>query len=121
MIKLLICGSRNFNNYEVLKKSILSLGLSMKYVMILSGAARGADTLAIQFAEELGLQYKLFPALWEKYGRSAGMIRNSQMIELATATVAFWDGKSVGTKDAIEKTKQAGKLVYVFDFYGNRI
>lgn len=111
MHKLLIAGSRNFSNYELLKKMIKPSNVSC----IISGCARGADYLAIRYAEEMNIPILKYPANWDKYGKSAGYIRNQQMVNEATACICFWDGQSKGTKITIELAKTKGiptKVVY---------
>ncbi|MFD1444284.1 hypothetical protein [Thermoactinomyces vulgaris] len=53
-----------------------------------------------------------YPAEWKKYGKKAGPLRNAKMAENADALVAFWDGKSRGTKDMIETAKRRGLRIY---------
>lgn len=107
--KLLIAGSRDFNDYELLKKSIKPENIEC----IISGCARGADTLAIVYANELGIPVEKYPADWNKYGKSAGYIRNKVMVDRATAVICFWDGKSRGTQHTINLTKAANKPLKV--------
>lgn len=81
-------------------------------VIVIHGDARGADRLAAEIALDLGYSVKPYPANWDKYGKSAGPIRNQHMlddnpdIELA---FAFHNdlGKSKGTKDMVERLKKA--------------
>lgn len=117
----LVVGSRDFCNYEVLKQKLDSLLQNKEKVIIVSGGARGADTLAKQYAVEKGYRYKEFPANWELYGKKAGFIRNEEMHKyIAKAKdrgcVAFWDGKSKGTKQNFSLAKQHNnqiKVIYV--------
>ena len=71
--------------------------------------ARGADTLGEQYAKERGIPIRYFPADWQTLGKSAGYQRNVQMAQYADALVAFWDGRSKGTKHMID-TAQRFKL-----------
>ena len=110
MIKVIVAGSRNFDNYDLLKENLLYYlqRYDLTTVEIVSGTARGADSLGERFAMEYGCKIKRFPADWNKYGKKAGYIRNRQMAEYADACVCFWDGKSKGTKWMIELAKQKG-------------
>lgn len=104
MFNVLIAGGRNFNNYELLKKKCdyyLS-NLDTDDIVIISGHARGADTLGEKYANEKGYELDLHPADWDKYGKSAGYKRNKEMVDIASAAIFFWDGKSKGTKHAID-------------------
>lgn len=110
-MKLIIAGSRNFTNYKFIKKwLILMLPVleDLKDLEIVSGHARGVDQLGERFATEHGFKVKQFVADWDKYGKSAGYIRNKQMANYADALIAFWDGKSPGTKMMIDLAKEKG-------------
>ena len=78
--------------------------------------AKGAGTLGIRYAEEHKLTMVLSPANWKKYHRMAGILRNMNMLVTATHLVAFWDGKSHGTKHMIEIAKAKGIPVWIFDY-----
>jgi len=104
MFRIIIAGSRNFNNYELLKEKC-DYYLKNKQadeVIIVSGTARGADQLGERYARERGLQIESYPANWTKYGKRAGYLRNQEMANVADGLIAFWDGKSRGTKHMID-------------------
>jgi hypothetical protein len=111
MLRLIIAGSRNFENYELLKSSldefieINSMGDPDPGVLIISGLAKGADLLGVQYANQKGYKVEEFPANW-KLGRSAGPKRNLEMAKSANACIAFWDGVSKGTANMIELAKR---------------
>lgn len=89
-------------------------------VVIISGGAKGVDTLAEQFAKEFNLKNEIFEADWERFGRSAGPRRNEEMVKVADGVIAFWDYKSKGTKTTItfsEKYKVDCKIVNIGGFY----
>ena len=116
VFRLIVAGSRNFNNYELLKQkcdSLLSQKRLTHSIVIVSGTARGADTLGEQYAHERGYAVERYPADWKHDGKAAGPIRNSQMAAHADALVAFWEGKSRGTRDMIEKAKERNLLVRI--------
>ena len=109
--KLLIAGGRDFNNYSLLEQNINSNNIEC----IISGCAKGADTLAIKYGINHNIPIEKYPAQWDLYGKSAGYIRNKIMVDKATAIICFWDGHSKGTKNTIElakKTKKILKIVY---------
>jgi len=112
MIKLGIVGSRTFNDYELLKKHVDPTNIAA----IVSGGARGADTLAEQFAHEYNLQMIVFRPDYATHGRAAPFIRNSAIIEATDAVIAFWDGTSAGTLDSIKKARKMGKPVTVIEY-----
>ncbi len=102
-----ICGCRDFIDYDFLKeKCLFLLKNKLPDVCIISGGARGVDTLAEQFAKEFNLDLKIFKADWDKYGRAAGPKRNEQMVLVADGVIAFWDYKSKGTKTTIDFCKK---------------
>ena len=87
-------------------------------IVVLSGCAKGADRLGERWAEARGYRLEKFPADWSKHGKAAGMIRNSEMIKQADALVAFWNGRSRGTEDSVDKARKVGLKVKVVR-YGN--
>ena len=106
MLRLIIAGSRNFEDYQLLQSSLNefielhSLGDPDPGVIIISGLAKGADLLGVQYAKQKGYQVEEFPANW-KLGRSAGPKRNLEMAKSANACIVFWDGVSKGTANMI--------------------
>lgn len=97
--RTIIAGSREFNDYTLLKNTMDKLLSNIKdNIIIVCGKARGADTLGERYAKEKGHEINYYPANWDLYGKRAGYIRNEQMAQNADALVAFWDGKSKGTK-----------------------
>ena len=117
--KVIIAGSRGFSNYKLIKEKCNEyLGEKRKEynIIIISGGARGADTFGEKYAQDEGFSLEVFPANWNKFGKSAGFIRNEQMAEVADALIAFWDGKSHGTKHMIEIMKNKKLLVRVVNY-----
>jgi hypothetical protein len=120
-MKILICGSRDFNNYDYLKNAVNrhveDNKLNFPYddeVEIVSGGARGADTLAERYAKESGFALKVFPADWDTYGKKAGILRNEEMAHYLFVSlhrcevIAFWDGSSRGTRNMINTARGLG-------------
>lgn len=109
--RVIIAGGRDFNDYALLKvkcdKILASKGQTHNIVVI-TGAARGADSLGEQYARENGYAIDSRPADWNAHGKSAGFIRNVQMANSADALIAFWDGKSHGTKHMIDTAINKG-------------
>ena len=115
-MKLIIAGGRNFDNYKQLCKACDNLLQDQNIIEIVSGAYnKGADKLGEQYAAEKGFQLTKFPADWKRYKRAAGPKRNQQMANYADALIAFWDGKSRGTKNMIELAKQNNIEVKIID------
>lgn len=101
-MKIIIAGGRDFNNYDLLARTCNDNLPFYEELIILSGCARGADTLGEKYATELDIPVKHFPANWDKYNKAAGYIRNKEMAEYGDKLIAFWDGKSKGTKHMID-------------------
>ena len=109
-MKVIVAGSRDFIDYNKLREScnhFLSKNKDNK-IEIVSGTAQGADTLGEQYAAEKGYEIKQFPADWDKYGKGAGFMRNVLMAKYSDYLIAFWDGKSRGTKHMINTAKKHG-------------
>lgn len=85
-------------------------------VEIVSGGARGADSLGEKFAREHGCKIKRFIPDWDGLGKKAGFVRNWDMAKYADACVVFWDGKSKGTKHMIDLAKKEGLNLRVVEY-----
>ena len=98
LIRVLICGGRDFSNREFMWWELDKLASRKNISIIIHGAARGADTLAMLWAMSRKIEQLAFPANWKKYGKSAGSIRNKQMLDEGKPdlVVAFTGG--VGTQ-----------------------
>lgn len=117
-MRIIIAGSRNFYDYNLLKEKCDIIIQSSKYgkdkdnIQIISGDAKGADTLAKKYALENNYKLITMPAKWDLYGKPAGYIRNKAMRDYAkidpdcSMLIAFWDGKSKGTKHMIDLAKE---------------
>lgn len=105
-MKVIIAGSRTFNNYQLVEDTMPQID---NVTEVVCGGARGADELGRLWANKHGILITMFPAQWETYGKAAGFIRNHEMGDYADYLVAFWDGKSRGTKDMIDYMKRIGK------------
>lgn len=123
-MKVMICGSRDYADLEAVRAFVRSLP---EEANIVTGGAQGVDRTAEDEADATGRQTTIMLPDWKEFGRSAGPIRNQQMVDYCDYGVAFWDGKSPGTKDAIERLKRAGKLRpveqgfpidYLMEYYG---
>lgn len=116
--RIIVAGSRNFNNYDYLKK-ICDFIIDEEDVVIISGTARGADKLGERYAKEKGFELRLFPAKWDEYGKRAGYFRNVEMAKNADMLIAFWDGESKGTKHMIDIAEKEGLASAVVQSWKN--
>lgn len=134
-LRIIIAGGRDFADYGALKMETLAAikevnlkingtdKISKDRITIISGCARGADSLGIKFAEDFQLPIEKFPAQWDKFGNKAGYLRNQEMAKFATSDensagvlIAFWDGKSKGTNHMINIAKKAKLEVMIIDY-----
>lgn len=114
-MKLLIAGSRSFDNYELLCNEMKSYDIS-KIDYIISGTARGADKLGERFARDNNIKILSFPAEWDKYGKSAGYKRNLLMGEECDEAIIFYDGSSKGSMHMINILKEKNKKYKVINY-----
>ncbi len=116
-MKLIIAGGRNFTDYQTLCKVCDNLLQDQTNIEIVSGAYyKGADKLGEQYAKERGYKITYFPAHWKRYGKAAGPKRNQAMANYADALIAFWDGKSKGTKNMIDLAKNRDLKVKICSY-----
>ncbi len=117
-MNIIIAGSRGITDIKQVEKA-------MKYALeqwgiqesditsIFSGCATGVDRLGEKYASERSIPIEKYPALWDEYGKPAGIIRNILMAGEADALVAVWDGESRGTKHMISAMQCLNKEVVV--------
>lgn len=136
-MNVIIAGGRSFANYKLLKYKCLELlaQFDKSDVVIFQGGAEGADTLAYVFAKERNYKSRLFAADWndlytkgavikegrygKRYNAMAGFDRNERMAIAAGPDgmlIAFWDGRSPGTKHMIEAARSRGLTVHVVTY-----
>ena len=120
--RVIIAGSRDFDDYVLLKEKC-DFFLSRKLqdpdctVIIVSGHARGADTLGERYAQERGLRCEKYPADWDNLGKSAGMIRNKKMAEVSNCAIVFMSayGENRGSQNMVQIAKGKGIPVRVVE------
>jgi hypothetical protein len=108
-MKVAVIGSRSFTDYEKMCQVLDQYHITE----IISGGAKGADSLAGRYATEHKLLLTESLPDWFRYGRAAGMIRNSEIVIAAEIVIAFWDGTSRGTADSIKKARKFNKKVHI--------
>ena len=128
LYRVIIAGSRDFNDIDKLTESCDSIisGFATDdkeaEIVIISGGARGADKLAEKYALAKGYKNEIMPADWNRFGKSAGYIRNAAMAQQATrrngigCLIAFWDGKSHGTQHMIDIAEKKKMHVSIIGF-----
>jgi hypothetical protein len=116
-MRLIIAGGRLFEDYKKLCETCdFYLQNINDEIEIVSGTAIGADKLGEKYAKEKGYKLKQFPANWAKHKKAAGYIRNKEMAQYADTLIAFWDGKSRGTKHMIDLARENRLRIRVVKF-----
>jgi hypothetical protein len=130
MIKVIVAGGRDFNDYPLLSTTLKNLFRNRKpeEIEIVCGMAPGADILGKRYGDENNIHVQKFPAEWDSldttpcvikyrngkpYNALAGFARNKQMAEYATHLVLFWNGKSPGSKDMLTIAEQSGLITRI--------
>lgn len=128
-LRVIIAGSRNFDDFlklidsctDILSK-ITEHHNDLNKIRVVSGAARGADQLGEQYAKVREYELSRFPADWDGLGKRAGYVRNAEMAKYAMedgnygVLIAFWDGKSKGTKHMIDLAEKNGLDMHIVRF-----
>lgn len=107
-MKVAIIGSRSLTNVEISKY------IPENVTEIISGGAKGIDTLAEEWADKNGIPKTIIKPEYEKYKRGAPLKRNEKIVESADIIIALWDGKSRGTKFTIDYAKKLNKEVKIY-------
>jgi hypothetical protein len=131
-MRIIIAGSRDFCDYKLLEahctkiidefywQGRITSYMDLSSLEIISGTARGADQLGEKFARDRNFDICRMPANWDIDGKSAGYKRNEKMAQYASkddgVLIAFWDGKSKGTKHMIDIAKKYKLQVFVIRF-----
>ncbi len=109
--KVAVVGSRDWPDPMAVVDYIASLP---KGTVVISGGAEGVDSWAAKAARRRSLEVVEFLPDWKQFGRQAGLVRNTKIVEAADEVVAFHFDSSPGTADTIRKAEAAGKKVLVF-------
>jgi hypothetical protein len=113
----IVAGGRDFSDQETLFR-VLDQYVVDDDKVVHGGCPRGVDSLAQTWAENNNFDVSAYPADWHTFGRSAGPRRNAVMAQESDGLIAFWDGKSRGTRNMIDNALEHGLEVHVFR-YGN--
>lgn len=115
-MKLAVVGSRTFNDYDLLKSYLDKIHEREPITYIVSGGAKGADSLSERWARENNIETIIFLPDWNKYKKAAGFIRNKDIINESDKVIAFWDEISKGTLSSINLAKDQNKKTIVVKF-----
>jgi hypothetical protein len=115
-----VCGSREWDDYDALKSTVLGFVGPERNCTIIEGGAKGADSMAGRIAEVWRCGHERYPAAWDRYGKRAGPIRNQQMLTegkpdlvLAFKDYFDWTLSKGGTEHMVWIAKMAGIPTYV--------
>jgi hypothetical protein len=123
-MKLAIAGYRGFTDYHLFKHHLVSfIEEHGKPAEIISGGAKGADSMAERYAKEENIPIVVLKPDWKTRGRQAGLLRNTDIVARCSHLLAFPPRRFVpgspgtntsvgrGTQDTIKKAKRSGKII----------
>ena len=119
-MKLAIVGSRSFNDYSLLEKTMAEKFKVSDIELVVSGGATGADLLGEAWAKTNGIPVKIFYPDWANKGRAAGYARNVEIIKAADEVIVFFDGVSKRSQHSIDIAEKQGKPCHVVKFTPKR-
>ncbi len=127
--RMLVCGGRNYQNQEVVFNTLDRICLERKWyygdppndnwlpdVHVIAGGARGADTLAIDWAILNWCSFTEYPADWKTHKKAAGIIRNKQMLEEGKPDLVVGFPGGSGTAHMLLLAQSAGIEVYRWNY-----
>lgn len=113
-MKIAIIGSREFSNKEYLNKSMQTIKDKYNISLIVSGGAKGADTLGERWANKNKIKTKIFLPDFKR--KHPYFYRDRLIAEEADLVIAFWNGRSSGTRYTIDYSRKISKEVIIFKF-----
>ena len=109
-MRVLVCGGRNYQDMDKVTEVLDEIHQKTPITVIIHGCANGADSLAAFWATDNDIPQERFPADWQKHGKTAGFMRNQQMLDTNPDLVVAFPGGN-GTRHMIGISEQAGKIV----------
>jgi YspA, cpYpsA-related SLOG family len=114
--RILVCGGRGYDDWLTFCNAMkLYVGIFRgpnPSITIIQGGASGADFLGKVYAKYVGFTHLEFPADWKQFGKSAGHIRNQQMLDEGKPDLVIAFPGGVGTKDMVARARKAGVEVF---------
>lgn len=122
-MKVIIAGSRSFVgiNHKYLAEFLDNVEKQITITTVISGAAKGGDRWGEELAEVNNWNLDSRPAKWKIHGKSAGMIRNREMLKEADAVIIMWDGSSAGSLDMGLLALGKGIPVFLYCYHGDEM
>ena len=113
-MRVLVCGSRDWSNVEIIAEHLRSLPSG---TALIHGGCKGADLIAALIGAELGFEVVPFPADWGTHGKAAGPIRNQRMLDEGKPDliIAFHNdiSSSRGTADMLRRAERCGVQIKI--------
>ena len=111
-MRVLVCGGRDFDDQELAFAALDKFHKKHVIHCVIDGTAKGADTFGNQWAHANDIDTDRYPAQWNRYGKRAGFLRNTQMLEEGKpdAVIAFKGGR--GTEMMCRIAENAGVKVW---------
>ena len=130
---LIVAGGRDFDDVGMLNEALYRFPAILTSEFVNGMCKTGADLLAREYARKRGRKVHEFPADWDKYGKKAGPLRNGKMAQFVASgmregngvlresaihgvLIAFWDGRSPGTRSMINEALKKGLEVHVYRY-----
>lgn len=110
-MKTIVAGTRNFFDVDLIHNTLKKFNITE----LVCGMCRGVDKIAYDYCKSKNIAIDMYPAKWEEYGKAAGPIRNKEMSDVADCLIAFWDGKSKGTLNMINRMRKLNKPVHIIE------
>ena len=114
-MKTIIAGGRDFEDFSLLKR-VLEQEIPWKITSVVCGGATGADENGEIWALSQKIPVEYFNANWNKFGKSAGVRRNTEMAKNAEALIVFWDGKSKGTRNMLQTAHKYKLKTFLYKY-----
>lgn len=123
MLRIAVAGNRSYENYDLIAEQ-LDHYVNLFRVMdpaieIITGGARGVDRSVMEYADRHKIPQQTIRPDYGKFPpKVAPVLRNTTIAEISDIALFFWDGKSKGTKDTINKVLKLGKHAIVIPIGG---
>ncbi len=115
-VLMIVAGGRDFDDWDMMNEALYRFPDILRTEFVNGMCETGADEMAREYARKRGRKVHKFPADWDELGKAAGPIRNGAMAVFAHVLIAFWDGKSPGTRSMINMALKHGLEVHVYRY-----
>lgn len=120
-MKVIVAGDRNFRSPAQVFRKLDELHKEYNFTRLMQGGAAGVDSFARDWAIARRIQHYVCKADWNRYGNSAGPIRNRRMLQWGPDLVVAFPG-GTGTANMVKIAVTAGiKVIKVLGENGDEI